>query len=136
IKQTITRIEQKHIENEHSYINTSLQSSSSSSSSSSSIRQHHPITIPDSYDTEIVYNYTNSDKQKSNVPLYYDRSAGVLTAIRPCGIIIRWEEMFRAESTTHLILMLQKWYENMSYCKPTTIGYDRGCQIERVIRNL
>ena len=35
---------------------------------------------------------------------FYDRTAGVVTAVRPCGIVLDFSEMFTCESSTQMYI--------------------------------
>jgi len=45
-------------------------------------------------------------KSKERINRYMDRTAGLLTAVRPCGIIVKAQEMYTCESCTHIYAFL------------------------------
>ena len=45
-------------------------------------------------------------KKASNVNRFYDRTAGLLAVVRPCGVVVNFCEMFTCESATQAYVFL------------------------------
>ena len=45
-------------------------------------------------------------RKEKGVTKFYDRTAGVLALVRPCGIIVNTTEMYTCESPTQVYLFL------------------------------
>ena len=66
-------------------------------------------------------------KKKQNIDRFYDRTAGILAAVRPCGIIVNFMEMFTCESPTQVYVFV---YTTFGRCledlrRLQYLGYDR-----------
>ena len=66
-------------------------------------------------------------KKKQNIDRFYDRTAGILAAVRPCGIIVNLMEMFTCESPTQVYVFV---YTTFGRCledlrRLQYLGYDR-----------
>ena len=95
------------------------------------------LYVPDAFDDNSNFNCNNRDR--SNVERFHARTAGVMFAIKPCGTIVWWEEMFHCESLTHVALMLNFHYSSSTTTlqhRPAIIAYDRACQFEPVVKKL
>ncbi len=72
-------------------------------------------------------------KNKSKVDRFYDRTAGLLAAVRPCGIIVDvgFQEMFTCESPSQVYIFLWLTFgrclEDLQRLK--VVGYDRTCDL-------
>lgn len=85
---------------------------------------------------------TNSDlsvhngcKKPDQVNRFYERTAGVLAMVRPCGTIIHCSEMFSCESPTQLFIQLLRLKcDTKIHLK--YLGYDRACEFEPYLVNL
>jgi len=70
-------------------------------------------------------------KKKSKVDRFYDRTAGLLAAVRPCGIIVGIQEMFTCESPSQVYIFLWLTFgrslEDLQRLK--FVGYDRTCDL-------
>lgn len=74
-------------------------------------------------------------KKKENLNRFYDRTAGILAMVRPCGIILDVQEMYTCESPSQVFVWIlricsQDW-EQFKY-----VGYDRACEFEPFLNNL
>jgi hypothetical protein len=89
--------------------------------------------FPDAFET------FNNCKKKSNVDRYYNRTAGLFCAIRPCGIICFFSEMFKSESPTHAALTIGFEFMKNEQTKqhiPTVLVYDRACDLHPTVNSL
>ena len=77
-------------------------------------------------------------KSKEKVNRYLDRTAGLLTAVRPCGIIVKAQEMYTCESCTQvyafLLLTFGRTTDDLMRLK--FVGYDRACDLHPFLSNL
>ena len=77
-------------------------------------------------------------KSKERVNRYMDRTAGLLTAVRPCGIIVKAQEMYTCESCTQvyafLLLTFGRTTDDLMRLK--FVGYDRACDLHPFLSNL
>ena len=77
-------------------------------------------------------------KSKERINRYMDRTAGLLTAGRPCGIIVKAQEMYTCESCTQvyafLLLTFGKTTDDLMRLK--FVGYGRACDLHPFLRNL
>ena len=77
-------------------------------------------------------------KSKEKVNRYMDRTAGLLTAVRPCGIIVKAQEMYTCESCTQvyafLLLTFGRTTDDLMRLK--FVGYDRACDLHPFLSNL
>ena len=77
-------------------------------------------------------------KKSANVNRFYERTAGILALVRPCGIIVNFNEMFTCESPTQAYVFVYTTFG----CSPSDlsrlkfIGYDRACDLHPFLRNL
>ena len=55
-------------------------------------------TLPDADNSELV---TGCRKQ-SRIDRFFDCTAGVAAAVRPCGVMVNFTEMFTCESPTQM----------------------------------
>ena len=66
------------------------------------IKQMGEVELPENdVDTFVV-----GCKKASNVNKFYDRTAGILALVRPCGIIVNFSEMFACESVTQAYVFI------------------------------
>lgn len=67
-----------------------------------------------------------------------DRTAGLLTAVRPCGIIVKAQEMYTCESCTQVyvffLLTFGRTTDDLMRLK--FVGYDRACDLHPFLSNL
>ena len=77
-------------------------------------------------------------KSKERVTRYMDHTAGLLTAVRPCGIIVKAQEMYTCESCTQvyafLLLTFGRTTDDLMRLK--FVGYDRACDFHPFLINL
>ncbi len=77
-------------------------------------------------------NVTYGCRKEINVDKFYDRTAGVLCGIKPCGIIAFYAEMFKSESPTHTAITIAHEYmktKETLASKPQLYVYDRACDL-------
>ena len=77
-------------------------------------------------------------KKKQNIDRFYDRTAGILAAVRPCGIIVNLMKMFTCESPTQVYVFV---YTTFGRCledlrRLQYLGYDRTCDLYPFLKNL
>ena len=77
-------------------------------------------------------------RKYSNVNRFYDRTAGVMALVRPCGIIANFTEMYTCESTTQAYIFIYTTFgrsvsdlERLKF-----LGYDRSCDLHPFLCNL
>ena len=69
-------------------------------------------------------------RKAKGVTRFYDCTAGVLSLVHPCGVIVNTSEMYTCESPTRVYLFLV-----MSFARGNDIdrlhylGYDRACDL-------
>ena len=77
-------------------------------------------------------------KKASNVNKFYDRMAGILALVRPCGIIAHFGEMFTCESAMQVYVLIFTTFgcslEDLDRLK--YLGYDRTCDLYPFLKNL
>ena len=92
------------------------------------------VTLPNSEDTTLFVGC----KKSRNVNRFYDRTAGVLALVRPCGIIVNFSEMFTCESATQAYVFVYTTFgrsiEDLTRLK--YLGYDRTCDLHPFLKNL
>ena len=68
---------------------------------------------------------------------FYDRTAGVLALVHPCGIIVNTVEMFTCESPTQVYLFLiMTFARGQDNQRLRYIRYDHACDLHPFVRNL
>ena len=96
-------------------------------------RQTGEVELPENDDSFVV-----GCKKASNVNKFYDRTAGILALVRPCGIIVNFSEMFTCESVTQAYVFIFTTYghslEDLDRLK--YLGYDRTCDLHPFLKNL
>lgn len=74
-------------------------------------------------------------KKLENVPRFYNRTAGLMTLVKPCGVIVSISELLSCESPSQLFVQLLQLT-----CDTSTtfeyLGYDRACEFEPFLKNL
>ena len=77
-------------------------------------------------------------KSKEKVNRYMDRTAGLLTAVRPCGIVVKAQEMYTCESCTQvypfLLLTFGRTTDDLMRLK--FVSYDKACDLHPFLNNL
>ena len=64
-------------------------------------------------------------KKTSNITKYYNRTAGVIALVRPCGIVVNIGEMYTSESMTQMYLVFLQTFGQGGDLEH--ICYDRAC---------
>lgn len=92
------------------------------------------VTLPD-YDDESLL---TACKKKANVNRFYDRTAGIMALVRPCGIIVNFAEMYTCESPTQCYVFLYTTFgRNLDdLARLKYLGYDRTCDLHPFLKNL
>lgn len=97
-------------------------------------RQTGEVELPENDDDSFVVGC----KKASNVNKFYDRTAGILALVRPCGIIVNFSEMFTCESVTQAYVFIFTTFgrslEDLDRLK--YLGYDRTCDLHPFLKNL
>ena len=77
-------------------------------------------------------------KSKETLTRYMDRTAGLLTEVRPCGIIVNAQEMCTCESCTQVYAFLQLTFGRRTddLMRLKFVGYDRACDFYPFLINL
>lgn len=87
--------------------------------------------IPENTDTSVH----QGCKKPENVPRFHNRTAGVMTLVKPCGMIVSVNELLSCESPSQLFVQLLQ-----VVCETDTafqyLGYDRACEFEPFLQNL
>jgi hypothetical protein len=92
------------------------------------------VQLPDSADCKLFVGC----KKSSNLNRFYDRTAGLLALVRPCGIIVNFAEMYTCESPTQAYIFT---YTTFGRCvddlkRLKYLGYDRSCDLHPFLQNL
>lgn len=87
--------------------------------------------LPDNEDTSV---HVGCKKPKA-VTRFYERSAGVMCLVRPCGIILHHAEMLTCESASQLFVQLLRLQCDTG-AKLKYVGYDRACEFHPFLKNL
>ena len=94
--------------------------------------RHVPATtdLPDNADDSVM----NGCKKPCNRSKFFNRTAGVMFAVKPCGVIVDYREMYTCESSSQLFCQLLLLLDHMPHVK--YIGYDRACEFKLFLENL
>ena len=90
-------------------------------------------TLPDNDSSELL----TGCRKNSKVNKLFDRTAGVMVVVRPCGIVVNISEMYTCESPTQTYIFLCFTFghgrdiECLKY-----VAYDRSCDLHPFLRNL
>ena len=80
---------------------------------------------------------TESCKADKKRESFFDRTAGILALVRPCGIIVNWSEMYTAESAFQVFFFLINTFgRGKDISSLRYLGYDRGCSLHPYLVNL
>ena len=92
------------------------------------------VPLPDNDDD----NFFVGCRKYCNVNRFYDRTAGVMALVRPCGIIANFTEMYTCESPTQAYIFIYTTFgRNLSdLSRLKFLGYDRSCDLHPFLRNL
>ena len=76
-------------------------------------------------------------RKEKGVTKFYDRTAGVLALVRPCGVIVNTTEMYTCESPTQVYLFLVMTFGHGDDIKRLRyLGYDRACDLHPFLCNV
>ena len=76
-------------------------------------------------------------RKPSKVTKFFDRTAGVVVAVRPCGIIVNISEMFTCESPTQMYTFLSFTFgHGRDIDRLKYVAYDRSCDLHPFLCNL
>ena len=90
-------------------------------------------TLPENDDNELLIGC----RKAKGVNRFYDRSAGVLALVRPCGIFVNTTEMYTCESPTQVYLFLVMTFARANDIdRLRYLGYDRACDLHPFLCNL
>ena len=101
--------------------------------SSTSIGDTHVGSLPDADCNELL----TGCRKPHKVNKFFDRTAGVAAAVRPCGIVVNFSEMYTCESPTQMYIFLALTFghgRNIDRLK--YVAYDRSCDLHPFLRNL
>lgn len=74
-------------------------------------------------------------KKAENVPRFYNRTAGLMVLVKPCGVVVSISELLTCESSSQLFIQLLRMH-----CESNTsfnfLGYDRACEFAPFLTNL
>ena len=75
---------------------------------------------------------------KKHVNKYHNRTAGIFAAVRPCGVVVNFMEMYTCESPTQAYVFLWLTFgrsledlQRLKYC-----GYDRACDLHPFVQRM
>ena len=94
--------------------------------------------IGDTPEHEILDCEPEAVATRKRVNRYMDRTAGLLTSVRPCGIIVKAQKMYTCESCTQvyafLLLTFGRNTDDLMTLK--FVGYDRVCDLHPFLSKL
>jgi hypothetical protein len=88
--------------------------------------------LPDNDDMTVM----QGCKKAENLQRFYDRTAGILAMVKPCGVIVNWAEMFTCESPSQVFTFLLRTRTIQGGGAIKYIGYDRACELVPFLRRL
>ena len=92
------------------------------------------VTLPDNDDNSLL----TTCRKPTNVNRFYDRTAGIMALVRPCGIIVNFAEMYTCESPTQCYVFpyttFGRTLDDLARLK--YLGYDHSCDLHPFLRNL
>lgn len=76
-------------------------------------------------------------KKAKNLNRVFNRTAGMLALIRPCGIVVSMAEMFSCESPTQVFIFLLRTFcgSVQEFQRLKYVGYDRTCDLVPFLKN-
>ena len=90
-------------------------------------------TLPDADSPELLIGC----RKLTKVNKFFDRTAGVVAAVRPCGIVVNFSEMFPCESPTQMYVFLCFTFgHGNDIDRLKFVAYDRSCDLHPFLRNL
>ena len=75
-------------------------------------------------------------RKPKKVNRFYDRTAGVVAAVRPCGIVVNFSEMFTCESPTQMYILAFTFGHTKDIARLKYVAYDRSCALHPFLCNL
>ena len=128
---------------DHSHLATVQDSASTTMGLTVQIPQHailNPIVnltnvgmLPDCDSNELL----TGCRKHSRVDRFFDRTAGVATAVRPCGIVLNFTETFTCESPTQMYVFLVFTFgHGRDIDRLRYVAYDRACDLHPFLCNL
>ena len=90
------------------------------------------VILPDSDNSLLT-----ACRKPTNVNRLYDRMAGIVALVRPCGIIVNFAEMYTCESPTQCYVFLYTTFGRTrdDLARLTHLGYDCSCDLHPFLRN-
>jgi len=89
--------------------------------------------LPDTDSSEL---FTGCRKQ-SRIDQFFDRTAGVAAAVRPCGVVVNFTEMYTCESPTQMYVFLVFTFgHGRDIDRLRYVAYDRACDLHPFLCNL
>ena len=90
-------------------------------------------SLPDSDSDDLLVGC----RKPKRVNRFYDRTAGVVAAVRPCGIVVNFSEMFTCESPTQMYIFLAFTFgHGRDIDRLKYVAYDRSCDLHPFLCNL
>lgn len=74
-------------------------------------------------------------KKAKDVIRVYNRTAGILAIVKPCGIIVDHCEMYTCESPSQVFTFMLRVFDN-NWDHINYVGYDRACEFHPFLNNL
>lgn len=92
------------------------------------------VPLPDSDDSSLLVGC----KKATNLNRFYNRTAGIMAVVRPCGIIANFSEMYTCESPTQAYIFLYTSFGRTldDLARLKYLGYDRSCDLHPFLKNL
>ena len=77
-------------------------------------------------------------KKRKNIDRFYNRTTGVLPAVRPCGITAAFCEMFTCESPSQVFFFIFNSFGKAveSFSRLKVLGYGRTCDFHPFLERL
>ena len=90
-------------------------------------------SLPDADSEELL----TGCRKPGKVTKFFDRTAGVVAAVRPCGIVVNFSEMFTCESPTQMYIFLSFTFgHGRDIDRLRYVAYDRSCDLHPFLCNL
>ncbi len=90
-------------------------------------------TLPDADSSELL----TGCRKHTKVNKFFDRTAGVVAAVRPCGVVVNFTEMFTCESPTQMYIFLAFTFgHGRDIDRLKYVAYDRSCDLHPFLCNL
>ena len=103
---------------------------------------HHTHNLLEKAKVGIVPENDDSDvlvgcRKAKGVNRFYNRTAGILSLVRPCEVLVNFTEMYTCESPTQVYLFLVLTFARANDIDALHyLGYDRACDLHPFICNL